>query len=152
MRGDTLVSTPWSLGLCILAVREVEPYIGYLLKVCTASYLLTTLLPAWCLPAGAVTLFNPVNCAKQVQCVPWVRPKMKIDNVQDGIVMNQHSGTFRNDGAGRSIAGRKGKSVSGKHIYYPEVITVPFLKDRVSVINLPIGGPPIAVVLKFLHS
>lgn len=77
---------------------------------------------------------------------------MKIDNVQDGIVMNQHSGTFRNDGAGRSIAGRKGNSISGKHIYYPEVITVPFLKDGVIVINLPIGGPPIAVVLKFLHS
>lgn len=137
MRGDTLVSTLWSLGLCILAVREVEPYIGYLLKVCTASYLLTILLPAWCLPADAVTLFNPVNCAKRVQCVPWVRPKMKIDNVQDGIVMNQHSGTFKNDGAGRSIAGRKGKSVSGKHVYYPEVINNCSLPERRGQCNQP---------------
>lgn len=42
VRGDAFISAPWSLGLCALAVREAEPYTGYLFKACTASYLSIT--------------------------------------------------------------------------------------------------------------
>lgn len=42
VRGDAFISAPWSLGLCALAVKEVEPYTGHLFRAWTASYLSTT--------------------------------------------------------------------------------------------------------------
>lgn len=46
---------------------------------------------------------------------------------------------WKDDGAGRILAGREEKLVSEICIYYRELITVPFTKEGVGAINLPMG-------------